>query len=54
MKKKKKPTLDAEFWRRDAEARGMLPERIAYHEARSEFERDWAAKQAAQRPGPAT
>jgi hypothetical protein len=44
---KKKPKLDADFWRRDAEARRLLAERIAYHEARSAWERDWAAKQAA-------
>jgi hypothetical protein len=44
--KRKKPKLDAEFGRRDAEARRMLAERIAYHEARDQFEREWAAKQA--------
>ena len=31
MKKKK---LDAEFWRRDAEMKRMLEERIAYHKAK--------------------
>ena len=32
MKRKKK--LDAEFWRRDAEMKRMLEERIAYHKAK--------------------
>ncbi|HEX6699732.1 MAG TPA: hypothetical protein VF101_03300 [Gaiellaceae bacterium] len=44
--KPKKPKLDAEFWRQDAENRRRMAERIAYHEARAEFERNWAAKQA--------
>jgi len=37
MKKKRK--LDAEFWRRDAEMKRMLEERIAYHKAKLEQER---------------
>ncbi|HWH06704.1 MAG TPA: hypothetical protein VNT23_09775 [Gaiellaceae bacterium] len=32
MKRKKK--LDAEFWRRDAEVRRQLEERVAYHKAK--------------------
>ncbi len=31
---KKKPQLTAEFWKRDAEHRQLLRERIAYHEAK--------------------
>jgi len=46
VKKRPKRKLDAEFWRRDAEARRLLEERIAYHEARMAWEREWAAKQA--------
>jgi hypothetical protein len=38
--KRKKTKLDAEFWRRDAEAKRMLEERIAYHQAKLAEERD--------------
>jgi hypothetical protein len=37
MDKKKK--LTAEFWRRDAEGKRQLEERIAYHEAKLAEER---------------
>jgi len=37
--KRKKTKLDAEFWRRDAELKRMLEERIAYHKAKLEQER---------------
>jgi hypothetical protein len=36
MKKKK---LDAEFWKRDAENRKQLEQRIAYHQAKLKQER---------------
>jgi hypothetical protein len=42
--KRKKPKLDAEFWRRDAEARQLLAERIAYVEAKMK-EQEQTAKQ---------
>ncbi len=32
--KPKKRKLDAEFWRRDAEVKRMLEDRIAYHKAK--------------------
>ncbi len=32
MKPPKKTNLDREFWRRDAEMKRQLAERIAYHE----------------------
>ncbi len=32
--KRKRKKLDAEFWRRDAEMKRMLEERIAYHKAK--------------------
>jgi hypothetical protein len=37
--KRKKTILDAEFWRRDAENKKLLEERIAYHKAKLEEER---------------
>ena len=37
--KKKPEKLDAEFWRRDAEMKRLLEERIAYHEAKLAEER---------------
>ena len=37
MKRKRK--LDEEFWRRDAEMKRMLEERIAYHKAKLAKER---------------
>jgi hypothetical protein len=37
--KPKKTKLDAEFWRRDAEMKRMLEERIAYHTAKIAAER---------------
>ena len=37
--KRKKTKLDAEFWRRDAEMKRLLEERIAYHEAKLAEER---------------
>jgi len=43
--KRKKPKLDAEFWRRDAEARQLLAERIAYIEAKMKEEQEQTAKQ---------
>jgi hypothetical protein len=44
--KRKKPKLDAEFWRRDAENRRYMAERIAYHDAKLKEEREQAAKRA--------
>ena len=37
--KRKRKKLDAEFWRRDAENRRQLEERISYHKAKLEEER---------------
>jgi hypothetical protein len=37
--KRKKTKLDAEFWRRDAENRKLLEQRIAYHKAKLAQER---------------
>jgi len=44
--KRKKPTLDAEFWRRDAENRRWMAERVAQIEAQLKEEREQALKQA--------
>ena len=38
--KRKNTKLDADFWRRDAEMKRMLEERIAYHKAKIAEERD--------------
>src|SRR5437763_14488209 len=46
MVKRKKTNVEAEFWRRDAEARQLLAERIAYVEAKMKEEREQAEKQA--------
>jgi len=46
MKKKRKSGLTAEFWRRDAEGKRQLAERIAYHEERRKKERE--AREASQ------
>ena len=39
MKRKKRTPEDDEFWRRDAEAKRMLQERIDYHKAKLAEER---------------
>ena len=38
--KRKNTKLDADFWRRDAEMKRMLEERIAYHKAKIAEERE--------------
>ena len=40
MKKKRKSGLTPEFWKRDAELKRELAERIAYHEERQKRERE--------------
>jgi hypothetical protein len=40
MKKKRKSSLTPEFWKRDAEGKRQLAERIAYHERRLKEERE--------------
>lgn len=50
--KRKKPKLDAEFWRRDAENRRYLAKRVAYHEAKLAEEREQAAKEAGSTDSP--
>ena len=42
--KRKKPKLDAEFWRRDAENRRWMAERVAQIEAELEAQRAAAPK----------
>jgi hypothetical protein len=41
MAKKRKTRLTPEFWRRDAELRREMAERIAYHELQGEGEPSW-------------
>ncbi len=44
MKKKRKTRLTPEFWRRDAEIRRELAERIAYRELQAEDKPSWKEK----------
>jgi hypothetical protein len=43
--KRKKPKLDAEFWRQDAENRRRMAERVAEIEAQLKKEREQASQQ---------